>query len=146
MKGNLKAPIWIIPVLILVMAIGAFAAVVALNHSTAGTTEASNLDGMELTGVSNIGGDGLVTATHSITANTAKVTNLTGSIFPDDPGDPTRLRLDFTVSGTTTSTDVGYAYDKPADADEGQETRSSSWGGLEETTSTSVLWSRLPWC
>ena len=55
MKGNLKAPIWIIPVLILVMAIGAFAAVVALNHSTAGTTEASNLDGMELTGVSNIG-------------------------------------------------------------------------------------------
>ena len=119
MKGNLKAPIWIIPVLILVMAIGAFAAVVALNHSTAGTTEASNLDGMELTGVSNIGGDGLVTATHSITANTAKVTELTGSIFPDDPGDPTRLRLDFIVSGTTTSTDVGYAYDKPDDADEG---------------------------
>ena len=40
MKGNLRAPIWIIPVLVLVMAIGAFAAVVALNHSTAPLAEA----------------------------------------------------------------------------------------------------------
>ena len=40
MKGNLRAPILIIPVLVLVMAIGAFAAVVALNHSTAPTAEA----------------------------------------------------------------------------------------------------------
>ena len=40
MIGSLKKPIWIIPVLVLVMAIGAFAAVVAINHSSAPTAEA----------------------------------------------------------------------------------------------------------
>ena len=122
MKGNLKTPIWIIPVLVLVMAIGAFAAVVALNHSTAGPTEASNLDGLELTGAAGIGGDGLVTATHSTTGTA--VTRLTGSIFPDDPGDPTRFRVDFTVSGIAPdvvglSPDVSGTFNDPADADEG---------------------------
>ena len=44
MIGSLKKPIWIIPVLVLVMAIGAFAAVVAINHSSAPTAEALVVD------------------------------------------------------------------------------------------------------
>ena len=35
MKGNIKAPIWIIPVLVLVMAVGAFAAYTSISHFTA---------------------------------------------------------------------------------------------------------------
>jgi len=112
MKGNLKAPVWIIPVLVMVMAIGAFAAVVALNHSTAGPTEASNIDGMEYTG-SELPGDALVGITHSTTSS---VSSLTGSVFPDDPGDPTRFRVDFTVSGTATG---GPLFATAADIDEG---------------------------
>lgn len=115
MKGNLKGPIWIIPVLILVMAIGAFAAVVALNHSTAGTTEASNLDGLEYTG-SELPGNALVGTTH---ATDSSVTILEMSISPEDPGDPTRFLSKFTVSG-----------DYPVDATGSSIGRETDQGGL----------------
>ena len=115
MNGNLRAPIWLIPVLVMVLAIGAFASVVALNHSTADLTEASNIDGLGFTGGSEVKGDALVGTTH---ATGTSVTALTGSIFPDDPGDPTRLRLDFTVSGTTA-------------ADNGPGPSTTDGGGLE---------------
>ena len=210
MKGNLRAPIWIIPVLVLVMAIGAFAAVVSLNHFNspiaeadigdesvtvvltdldagdvsgytikatvdgtavvtaediivtfpAGTTNLSalkvtdvTLNGKNPTGITVLGVDVTLTVPDDIAIGetltiifpvtagiknpptdtdagqtvsvkhlaagvampsaeieyVAAVGSLTGSIFPDDPGDPTRLRIDFKVSGTAT----------PEDSDEG---------------------------
>jgi len=112
MKGNLKAPIWIIPVLVLVMAIGAFAAVVAFNHSTAGPTEASNLDTGDLT-QGRVDPEKLVPAPFATSIGTgAKIT-----VFPNDPQDPSRLRVDFTVSGVAPN--VGGGFDDPADIDEG---------------------------
>ena len=114
MIGNLKAPIWLIPVLVLVMAIGAFTAVVALNHATAGPTEASNLDlGNTTTGPVDAGKlTAKVTATHKTTATT--VSAGTANVVPGDPGHPRPLNS--RAAGTpktpppTTKTRPGAAF------------------------------------
>ena len=57
MIGNFRAPIWIIPVLVMVMAIGAFAVASSLNQFTATPVEAVE-DDFNVT-LTNLTGEGI---------------------------------------------------------------------------------------
>ena len=95
MKGNLRAPIWIIPVLVLVMAIGAFAAVVALNHSTAPLAEAEIKAGSVMvtltdTDVGELSGytiTAIVGVTSVVPTNMIRVTFPAGTTGPEELAD-----------------------------------------------------------
>jgi hypothetical protein len=95
MKGNLRAPIWIIPVLVLVMAIGAFAAVVALNHSTAPLAEADiKPDSVKVTltdtDVGELSGytiTAIVGVTSVVPTNMIRVTFPAGTTGPEELAD-----------------------------------------------------------